>query len=213
VALTSEVTHLKDHNLKLANNTKPVKSKNSGGKPKQSGGGKKPSKKSTDEDKWAWKKVPPKEGEPQSKQMPDFDKIHHWCEDHQAWVVHTPASCTVRISREEAEADQALAAVLEGFESDELDIASLSSVVVACYLGVIWLKLMFIATHFINLECALSYMIGSEIFDVYLAMTCSMVLLILLFEGIKNLSVYFKTEETEVCLQIPVENEAGLTTL
>jgi hypothetical protein len=54
---------------------------------------------------------------------------------------------------------------------------------------------MFIATHLINLECALSYMIGSEIFDVYLAMTCSMVLLILLFEGIKNLSVYFKTKK------------------
>jgi hypothetical protein len=54
---------------------------------------------------------------------------------------------------------------------------------------------MFIATYFINLECALSYMIGSEIFAVYLAMTCSMVLLILLFEGINNLSVYFKTKK------------------
>jgi hypothetical protein len=59
---------------------------------------------------------------------------------------------------------------------------------------------MFIATHFINLECALSYMIGSEIFDVYLAMTCSMVLLILLFEGIKNLSVYFKTKKKLKCV-------------
>jgi hypothetical protein len=119
VALTSEVTHLKDHNLKLANNAKPNKTKSSGGKPKQTGKGKKPSKKSTDEEKWAWKKIPPKEGGPQSKQMPDFDKIHHWCEDHQAWVVHTPASCTVRIAREEAEAAPALTAVLEGFESDE----------------------------------------------------------------------------------------------
>jgi hypothetical protein len=34
VALTSEVTHLKDHNLKLENNAKPVNSKNSGYKPK-----------------------------------------------------------------------------------------------------------------------------------------------------------------------------------
>jgi hypothetical protein len=119
VALASEVTHLKDHNLKLASNAKPVKSKNSGEKPKQYGKGNKPKKKSTDEEKWAWKKVPPNEGEPQSKQMPDFDKIHHWCEDHQAWVVHTSASCTVRIAREEAEVAQALAAVLEGFESDE----------------------------------------------------------------------------------------------
>jgi hypothetical protein len=59
---------------------------------------------------------------------------------------------------------------------------------------------MFIATHFINLECALSYMICSEIFDVYLAMTCSMVLCILLFEGIKNLSVYFKTKKKLKCV-------------
>jgi hypothetical protein len=102
VALTSEVTHLKDHNLKLANNSKPIKSKNFGEKPKQSGKGKNPSKKYADEEKWDWKKVSPKEGEPQSKQIPDFENIHHWCEDHQAWVVHTPESCTVRIYHEEA---------------------------------------------------------------------------------------------------------------
>jgi hypothetical protein len=63
--------------------------------------------------------VPPKEGEPQAKQIPDFDKIHHWCEDHQAWVVHTPASCTVRIAHEEVETARALAVFLEGFESYE----------------------------------------------------------------------------------------------
>jgi hypothetical protein len=112
VALTSEVTYLKDHNLKLANNAKPSKTKSSGEKPKQTGKGKKPSKKYADEEKWAGKKIPPKEGEPQSKQMPDFDKIHHWCEDHQVWVVHTPASCTVIIAREDAEAAQALTADL-----------------------------------------------------------------------------------------------------
>jgi hypothetical protein len=95
VALASEVTHLKEHNLKLANNTKPNKKNNSGDKPKQSGKGKKPIKKADDEEKWAWKKVPPKEGEPQSKQMPDFDKIYYCCEDHQAWVVHSLVSCTV----------------------------------------------------------------------------------------------------------------------
>jgi hypothetical protein len=119
MALTSEVTHLKDHNLKFSNNAKPSKTKTFKEKPKPNGKGKKPSKKAADEEKWAWKKIPPMEGEPQSKQMPDFDKIHHWCEDHQAWVVHTPASCTVRITREEAEAAQALTAVLDGFESDE----------------------------------------------------------------------------------------------
>jgi hypothetical protein len=119
VTLASEVTHIKDHNLKVANNAKPTNRKNSGDKPKQTGKGKKPSKKAADKEKWAWKKVPPKEGESRSKQMPDFDKIHHWCEDHQAWVVHTPASCTVCIARKEAETAQAFAAVLEGFGSGE----------------------------------------------------------------------------------------------
>jgi hypothetical protein len=49
LALTSDVTHLKDHNLKLSNNAKPVKSKNSGEKVKQYGKVKKPRKKSADE--------------------------------------------------------------------------------------------------------------------------------------------------------------------
>jgi hypothetical protein len=48
VALASKVTHLKDHNLKLARNAKPIKSKNSEDKLKQSGKGKKPSKKAAD---------------------------------------------------------------------------------------------------------------------------------------------------------------------
>jgi hypothetical protein len=69
VALASEVTHLKDHNLQLANSVKPTKRKTFGGNTKQSGKGKNPSKKATDEEKWAWKEVPPEEGEPQSKQM------------------------------------------------------------------------------------------------------------------------------------------------
>jgi hypothetical protein len=106
----------------------------------------------------------------------------------------------VIISREEAEASQALAAVLEGFESDEWDIAFFSSVVAAWYLGVIWIKLMSISTHFINLECALSYMIIYELFEVYLAMSCYMVLLMLLSEGIKNVSVYFKTKKKLKCV-------------
>jgi hypothetical protein len=42
VALTSEATHLKDHNLKLSNNTKPSKNKSSREKPKQNGKRKNP---------------------------------------------------------------------------------------------------------------------------------------------------------------------------
>jgi hypothetical protein len=64
VALAYEVTTLKDHNLKLANIDKSPKNKNSVDKPKGTGKVKKPSKKAADEEKWAWKKVQPKEGEP-----------------------------------------------------------------------------------------------------------------------------------------------------
>jgi hypothetical protein len=56
--ITSEVTHLKDHNLKLANNATPSKTNSSEEKPTQTDKGKKPSKISTDEEKWAWKKIP-----------------------------------------------------------------------------------------------------------------------------------------------------------
>jgi hypothetical protein len=43
-------------------------------------------------------------------------------------------------------------------------------------------------------------MIGSELFDVYLAMTCAMVFLIFLFEVINNVSVYFKTKKKLKCV-------------
>jgi hypothetical protein len=43
-------------------------------------------------------------------------------------------------------------------------------------------------------------MIGTELFDVYLAMECSMVLLILLIQGINNLSVYFKAKKKLKCV-------------
>jgi hypothetical protein len=58
VALTSEVTTLKDHNLKLTNQSKTPKNKGPGGKTKGGENDKKPSKKANDEEKWAWKKVP-----------------------------------------------------------------------------------------------------------------------------------------------------------
>jgi hypothetical protein len=67
VAIISEVTYIKGYKLKLSNNVKPTKGKNYGDTNKKSGKGKKPRKKASDEGKWAWKKVPPKEGLGQSK--------------------------------------------------------------------------------------------------------------------------------------------------
>jgi hypothetical protein len=57
----------------------------------------------------------------------------------------------------------------------------------------------FIATHFINLECAFSCMISPELFDVYLEMACSVVLMILLIPGIKSLTEYFKANKKLKC--------------
>jgi hypothetical protein len=57
----------------------------------------------------------------------------------------------------------------------------------------------FIATHFINLECAFSCMISPELFDVYLAMVCSVVLMILLIQGVKRLNEYFKAKKKLKC--------------
>jgi hypothetical protein len=54
---------------------------------------------------------------------------------------------------------------------------------------------MFIATHFINLECALSYMIIPDIYNIYLEMICTMMLLMIFFKCIKNLGLYLKTKK------------------
>jgi hypothetical protein len=44
------------------------------------------------EEKYAWKKVPPKEGE--SKSNPYEDWTYHWCGKHKLWTIHTEAECT-----------------------------------------------------------------------------------------------------------------------
>jgi hypothetical protein len=101
VALLSEVNMLKDHNLKLSKYTQgAIKGKN----PEYKGKFKKapkPSKKKSDEDKWAWKKVPPQAGDPNTKRMPGFDKDHHWCDDHQAWILNLSEDCELRQSRQQ----------------------------------------------------------------------------------------------------------------
>ena len=39
----------------------------------------------------AWKKVPPKDGEPKKKEHGDL--TFNWCKHHMAWTVHKPADC------------------------------------------------------------------------------------------------------------------------
>jgi hypothetical protein len=117
VALLSEVNMLKDRKLKLSKDTQGgKKGKKPEDKFKRSP---KPSKKKSDEDTWAWKKVPPQAGEPKTKRMPGFDKDHHWCDDHQAWTVHLSEDCELRQScQQDDSASTAMPSVL-GYESDQ----------------------------------------------------------------------------------------------
>ncbi len=39
----------------------------------------------------AWKKIPPKSGDPKEKKHGEY--TYHWCEHHMAWTVHKPADC------------------------------------------------------------------------------------------------------------------------
>lgn len=42
-------------------------------------------------DKPHWKKVPPQKGEKHTKKV--NKKTYHWCHNHKAWTIHSPAEC------------------------------------------------------------------------------------------------------------------------
>ena len=76
-----------------------------------------------DPDKWEWKRVPTKEGDPNTK---DFqNKTYHWCIKHQAWTIHTPDDCYLDLEANVAnteedvqEDDEALQGILSSINSD-----------------------------------------------------------------------------------------------
>jgi hypothetical protein len=47
------------------------------------------------EKKYAWKRTPPKSGEPSTKKVysDGKTKVYHWCTYHSQWTVHSPAEC------------------------------------------------------------------------------------------------------------------------
>ena len=53
--------------------------------------------------RYAWKRVPPKSGEPSTKKMRSDgkDKIYHWCPHHNQWTIHT-AACELSLDPEVA---------------------------------------------------------------------------------------------------------------
>jgi hypothetical protein len=42
-------------------------------------------------DQYAWKKVPPKSGDPSKKKV--NTKWYHWFQKHSAWTIHAPDAC------------------------------------------------------------------------------------------------------------------------
>ena len=96
IVLTEKVQKLSDANLKLSKFLTEKKDKK--GKSADKGG---KSKDKTD-DKWAWKKIPPKYGKPLKKKV--NDKTYNWCKWHKAWVIHDPnatsgpTACKLRLS-------------------------------------------------------------------------------------------------------------------
>ena len=94
IAMAAEINALKGQ-LKLSPKLAEVtngKDKGDGKKGDKKKKNKKDTKNKKDQKKdEAWKKVPPKDGEPKEKKHGDY--TFHWCEHHMAWTVHKPADC------------------------------------------------------------------------------------------------------------------------
>jgi hypothetical protein len=47
-------------------------------------------------DEWAWKNIPPKDGEPKKKKFKG--KTYYWCKNHKQWTIHSPSECRLKQS-------------------------------------------------------------------------------------------------------------------
>ena len=73
------------------------KNQNSKHKSKDGRASKQPSKKKIMKDLDAWKKIPPKEGEPLIKKHNNKD--FNWCNEHMAWGRHQESDCELKKKR------------------------------------------------------------------------------------------------------------------
>ena len=103
-ALTAELDTMKKIQTSKPR-TKKTTTKTTGGKKKES-----EQKSDKPNDKWAWKEVPPKEGE-ESKVKRVNGKDYNWCPYHKAWTIHTADECKLKGKKskadEEVEANEA----------------------------------------------------------------------------------------------------------
>ena len=92
VALKASLEEHRKENLQFSKKFPPKNNRGKGDKEKGRKKEKGKSKgKQRDQDPHAWKKVPPAEGEKETKVKED--KNYNWYKHHQAWVLHKPSEC------------------------------------------------------------------------------------------------------------------------
>jgi hypothetical protein len=94
VALSANVQRLKDQNLRLKNNNQKKPAAPKSNKSNPSNKKNKKGTKSKKQDPWAWKKIPPKDGDAHQKQVrhpkSGILETYYWCPAHNAWTKHNP---------------------------------------------------------------------------------------------------------------------------
>ena len=114
VALCAQIESLKSHSNPSKKEKTPDK--------------KKKFDKKKESDKYAWKTVAPKTGEPIKKTV--GDKLYHWCPKHSAWTLHTPDQCNKKIdstvdtpapSAQQLQLQTALMSIMEDTQEDDDD--------------------------------------------------------------------------------------------
>lgn len=115
VALTAQVEQLKDKRLKLSDDSAKKKGKKKSNKPKD---------KKDSDDKFAWKKIPPRSNQVKTKTVDG--KEYKWCKYHSAWVMHNPEGtgpdgCRLRKRMERNEATAHIATEEPSSDSEDSD--------------------------------------------------------------------------------------------
>ena len=90
----------------------------------------------SNEKKWAWKRVPPKEGEPTNKTHQG--RTYDWCVKHQCWCMYTTQECKLPLvedktktsgssSKTKKKSDEAMQAVIETVDAESDDESEFGS--------------------------------------------------------------------------------------
>ena len=90
IALTTTISQLQN-SMKIKKQPRGDAGKKKGKDKDNKGKSGKAKNKGKNDKKWAWKTIPPSNGETTKK---FGGKDYHWCPHHEAWTLHTPSECT-----------------------------------------------------------------------------------------------------------------------